>query len=590
MTVYNAPIQDMKFVLDELFNVEDFWKSNETTAEFSVDLASAILEEAGKLSREVLFPLFRSGDEEGCHFQDGKVTTPQGFKEAYQKISEGGWCGLGGDPEFDGQGLPKMLVVLFEEMLFASNNSLALYPILSAGGAMCLSRHGSDNLKKKFLPKLYSGEWSSAMGLTEPHCGTDLGLINSKAIPNSDGSYAVTGTKIFITAGDHDMCDNIIHLVLAKLPGAPDGVRGISLFLLPKFLVNDNGDLGVQNSFSAGSIEHKMGIKGSATCVMNYDSATGWLVGEENQGLAAMFTMMNYERLSIGLQGLGSADMAYQLARDYALDRLQGRAANGAIDPSKPADAIIHHPDVRRMLLFVRAIVEGGRAFGSYVAHNLDIAHYANDEHKVESAQQLIALLIPVAKAFLSDKGLEACIQAQQVFGGHGYVREWGVEQLVRDARIAQIYEGTNGIQALDLMGRKVVRSKGVLLAPFYKDIQVFIDITTNEECAYLNALEELLEVHKKVSDFVIGASAKDDNEIGAASVDYLHLTGYLGFAFMWARMAKVSQPKQSAPFYQAKLHTCEFFFKKMLPQAYAHSQQILSTAQPTMAMPVGLF
>lgn len=591
MTTYNAPIDDMKFVLQEVAEAESFWQSNADTTDFSMELASAILEEAGKLSRDVLFPLFRSGDEEGCHFSNGQVTTPKGFKEAYKKVSDGGWCGLGGSPEFGGQGLPKTLVVLFEEMLFASNNSLALYPILSAGGAMCLMKHGNQQLKEMYLPKLYSGEWSSAMGLTEPHCGTDLGLIKTKAESNEDGSYFISGTKIFITAGDHDMCDNIIHLVLAKKPNAPAGVKGISLFLVPKFFVNPDGSLGDQNAFSVGSIEHKMGIKGSATCVMNFDGAKGWLVGEENQGLAAMFTMMNYERLSIGLQGLGSADMAYQMAKDYALDRLQGRAAQGPVESNKPADPIIHHPDVRRMLLNVRAFVEGGRAFGVYVAQNLDLAHFSNEASTRARADDLVALLIPVAKAFLTDKALEACVEAQQVFGGHGYIREWGVEQLVRDTRIAQIYEGANGVQALDLMGRKVVRSQGELLKPFYEDIEQFLASDQAKFAAnHCESVQKLLSVHKQASDFVIQAAAKNPAEIGAASVDYLHLTGYLGFAFMWSKMTAIAIQKQDQDFYKAKLLTGQFFFAKMLPRAYSHYEQLMNGADATMAMDVSLF
>ena len=590
MTVYNAPIKDMMFVLQELFNVDEFWQKYPGTQDFNTELASAVLEESGKLSRDVLFPLFRSGDEEGCHFDNGKVTTPEGFKEAYKQLSEGGWCGLGGSPEYDGQGLPKMLVVLFEEMLFGSNNSFALYPILSSGGAMCLMKHGSQELKDMYMSKLYTGEWSTAMGLTEPHCGTDLALLKTKAEPSGDGSFNITGTKIFITAGEHDLCDNIVHLVLAKLPDAPDGVKGISLFLAPKYFVDGDGNLGERNSFSAGSIEHKMGIKGSATCVMNYDGAKAWLVGEPGQGLAAMFTMMNYERLSIGLQGLGSAEMAYQMARDYAKDRLQGRALS-IVDKSKPADPIIHHADVRRMLLFVRASVEAGRAFTAYVANNLDISHFSNNDEEVKRANDLIALLIPVAKAFMTDKGLEACVQAQQVFGGHGYIREWGVEQLVRDVRIAQIYEGTNGIQALDLMGRKVVRSKGELNKPFYYDIQSFLDSDDAKlNPSYAQALEKLLTAHKKATEFVMKSSASNADEIGAASVDYLHMTGYLAYAWMWAKMCSVANSKKDEDFYAAKMHTGQFFFEKMLPQAYAHYDQIMNGCSATMAMPVDLF
>jgi len=596
MAAYQAPLEDMQFLLKNVFEVDKFWSEQAATSDFSIDLATAILEEAGKLSRDVLYPLFRSGDEEGCQLHNGEVTTPQGFKKAYKMIAEGGWCGLGGNPEYGGQGLPKTLVVLFEEMLFAANNSLALYPILSAGGAMCLMRHGSDALKQKYLAPLYSGKWSSAMGLTEPHCGTDLGIMKAKAVPNDDGSFAVTGTKIFITGGEHDLCENIVHLVLAKTPNAPAGSRGISLFICPKFFVDDHGHLGERNTLSVGSIEHKMGIQGSATCVMNFDGAKGWLVGEENKGLAGMFTMMNYERLSIGLQGLGSAEMAYQLARDYALDRTQGRAATGVVEPTQMADPIIHHADVRRMLLSVRAFVEGGRAFGVYLAQSLDVAHFSSNQTAVTKAQDLIALLIPVAKAFLTDIGLEACVNAQQVFGGHGYIREWGVEQLVRDTRIAQIYEGTNGIQALDLMGRKIVKTQGELLKPFYADIEDFCNSQSAQLVAeFIVQLKKLLEHHKTTTQWVIDAAHNDLNEVGAASVDYLHFTGYLGFAFVWAKMAAVGlaledqhAPGNNTPGKNTlgnntlgnnKVAVAQFFYQRMLPRAYAHAEQLKSGA-----------
>ena len=591
MSQFEAPLQDMLFVLREVWRVEANWAHWPDTVDFNLELASAVLEEANKLSRDELYPLFRSGDEDGCKFNDGQVTTPAGFKAAYDTLTTGGWCGLGGDPEFNGQGLPKTLVVLFEEMLFAANNSLALYPILSSGGAMCLSKHGSTALKNLYLPKLYSGQWSSAMGLTESHCGTDLGLINTKAQPQTDETYKITGSKIFITGGDHDLCENIIHLVLAKLPDAPAGVKGISLFLVPKYQVLPDGQLGAANQLSPGSIEHKMGIKGSATCVMNFDGAVGWLVGEANQGLAAMFTMMNYERLSIGLQGLGSAEMAYQLAVDYAKDRLQGRAPGQAMQPDKPADAIIHHPDVRRMLLEVRTFVEGGRAFAGYVACQLDTQHFSKDQQSVERAEYLVALLIPVAKAFLTDKGFDACVTAQQVFGGHGYVREWGAEQLVRDARIAQIYEGTNGIQALDLMGRKIVRSNGGLLVPFYEDIQTILDLAAVKALPeFGQALAQLLSQHRESTEFVLAQASEDPAIVGAASVDYLHLTGYLALAFVWAKMAGIASAQPDSEFHKAKLLCAKFFYAKLLPRAQSHHQQILAGAQATMAMPAEYF
>ncbi|OFR41784.1 acyl-CoA dehydrogenase, partial [Pseudomonas sp. HMSC066A08] len=449
MPEYNAPLRDMRFLLNDVFDAPALWQRLPRLAErIDADTADAILEEAAKVTGSLLAPLNRSGDEEGAQWQDGAVRTPAGFREAYATYAEGGWVGLTGNPAHGGMGMPKMLAVQFEEMMYAANASFSLYSTLSAGACLALDAHGSEELKNRYLPNMYAGTWAGSMCLTEPHAGTDLGIIRTKAEPQADGSYRVSGTKIFITGGEQDLTENIIHLVLAKLPDAPAGSRGISLFLVPKFLVGDDGTLGARNAVHCGSIEHKMGIKASATCVMNFDGASGWLVGEVNKGLAAMFTMMNYERLSIGIQGIGCAEMSYQGAVAYARERLQSRAPTGPVARDKAADPIIVHPDVRRMLLTMKALTEGGRAFSTYVGQQLDLAKYAEDQEERSQAEALVALLTPVAKAFFTDTGLESCVLGQQVFGGHGYIREWGQEQLVRDVRIAQIYEGTNGIQA----------------------------------------------------------------------------------------------------------------------------------------------
>ena len=446
MPEYNAPLRDMRFLLNEVFDAPSMWAENARLAEVvDPDTADAILEEAGKIAANVLAPLNREADESGSKWVDGNVTAPAGFKEAYAMYSEGGWGGLGGNPEFGGMGMPKMLVGQVEEMIQGSNISFGLAPMLTAGACLSLNAHGSQELKDKYLANMYSGQWAGAMDLTEPHCGTDLGIIRTKAEPQADGSYLVSGTKIFITWGEHDMAENIIHLVLAKLPDAPAGPKGISLFLVPKVLVNEDGSLGERNTMGCGSIEHKMGIKGSATCVMNYDGAKGWLVGEENKGLAAMFTMMNYERVAVGIQGLGVAENSYQNAVTYANDRIQSRAPTGKQFPDKAADPIIVHPDVRRMLLTMRANTEGSRAFSTYASKWLDLSKFSDDEETKKHAEAMISLLTPVVKSFLTDLALESAVAGQQVFGGHGFIREWGQEQHVRDIRITQIYEGTNG-------------------------------------------------------------------------------------------------------------------------------------------------
>ena len=440
MPEFNAPLRDMRFVLHEVFDAPALWARLPALAD-TVDAATAdaILEEAAKVTSHLIAPLNRSGDEEGAQWLDGNVSTPIGFKQAYATYIEGGWVGLSGNTDFGGMGMPKMLAVQFEEMLYGANSSFALYSALSSGACLALDAHASDTLKKLYLPPMYEGRWAGSMCLTEAHAGTDLGLIRTRAEPQADGSFLITGSKIFITGGDQDLTENIVHLVLAKLPDAPAGPKGISLFVVPKVRVNADGSLGEANAVSCGSIEHKMGIKASATCVINFDGASGWLVGEANKGLAAMFTMMNYERLSIGIQGIGCAQASYQSAVAYARERVQSRAPTGAMAPEKLADPIIVHPDVRRMLLGMKAMTEGGRAFASYVGQQLDLAKFSDDALERDNAQNLVALLTPVAKAFFTDTGLESCINGQQVFGGHGYVREWGQEQLVRDVRIAQI-------------------------------------------------------------------------------------------------------------------------------------------------------
>jgi len=596
MAEYKAPLRDMRFVLNEVFEADKLWASLPALAEtVDPETADAILEECGKIAGEVLAPLNREADEQGSRWDDGVVTAPDGFKEAYATYTEGGWNGLGGNPEFGGMGMPKTLVGQVEEMVQGANMSFGLAPMLTAGACLSINAHGSDALKAKYLPNMYTGTWSGAMDLTEPHSGTDLGIIRTKAEPNGDGSYSISGTKIFITWGDHDMAENVIHLVLAKLPGAPAGPKGISLFLVPKILVNDDGSLGERNGVSVGSIEKKMGIKASATCVMNYDGATGWLVGEENQGLACMFTMMNYERLGVGIQGLGASEASYQSAVEYARERLQSRAPTGAVSPDKAADPIIVHPDVRRMLMSMRAYNEGARAFSTYVASWLDIAKFSDDAAAKKQAADMVALLTPVAKAFITDKALDSAVMGQQVFGGHGFIREWGQEQLVRDIRITQIYEGTNGIQAMDLMGRKVVMNGGAFIESFAADVQAFIDANSAVDglAEFIEPLSaELANLQQVTATVLAQAKEGDANAIGAAAVNYLHLLGYTAYAYMWAKMARVALAKQDSgdDFYKAKLITARFFFKNLLPQTKALSEKIVAGSEAMMALDAELF
>jgi len=575
MPVFNAPLRDMRFVLHEVFDAPALWARLPALAE-KVDAATAdaILEEAAKVTTQLLAPLNRSGDEEGAQWHAGRVSTPAGFKEAYATYIDGAWVGLAGNDEFGGMGMPKMLAVQFEEMLYGANSSFALYSALSSGACLAIDAHANDTLKNLYLPPMYEGRWAGSMCLTEAHAGTDLGIIRTRAEPQFDGSYAISGSKIFITGGEQDLTENIIHLVLAKLPDAPAGPKGISLFLVPKIRVNADGSLAQPNAVTCGSIEHKMGIKASATCVMNFDGASGWLIGEAHKGLAAMFTMMNYERLSIGIQGIGCAEASYQTAVAYARERLQSRAPTGAVAKSKIADPIIVHPDVRRMLLGMKSMTEGGRAFASYVGQQLDLAKFSGDAQERTDAQTLVALLTPVAKAFFTDTGLESCINGQQVLGGHGYIREWGQEQLVRDVRIAQIYEGTNGIQALDLLGRKVIADWGAGLRHFTYEIRTFAD---QPKVTYSAELLDAVQRLENLSDWVQEQADTNRNEIGAASVEYLHLFGYVAYAYLWARMAHVAESKRDEDegFYGAKIATAQFYFSRMLPRILSLEQCI---------------
>jgi len=572
MADYKAPLRDMRFVLNEVFDVASLWAQLPGLAEVAdAETVEAILEEAGKVTSRSIAPLNRASDEEGCHWKDTVVTTPTGFPQAYQTYAEGGWVGVGGDPQYGGMGMPKAVSAQVEEMVNSSSLAFGLYPMLTAGACLSLNAHASEELKATYLPNMYAGTWAGSMCLTEAHAGTDLGIIRTRAEPQADGSYKVSGTKIFITGGEHDLTENIIHLVLAKLPDAPAGPKGISLFLVPKFMVNADGSLGERNSVSCGSIEHKMGIQASATCVMNFDAAVGYLVGEPNKGLAAMFTMMNYERLGVGIQGLASAERSYQNAVEYARDRLQSRSPTGPKAKDKVADPIIVHPDVRRMLLTMKACNEGGRAFSTYVAMQLDTAKYSEDPATRKRAEDLVALLTPVAKAFLTDLGLETTVHGQQVFGGHGFIREWGQEQLVRDVRITQIYEGTNGIQALDLVGRKVIGSGGAFYQLFADEIRHFIQTAAPQLREFTQPLAAALGNLDDLTAWLLDRVKNDPNEIGAASVEYLHVFGYTAYAYMWALMAKAALGKEGQEdFYASKLGTARFYFARLLPRIHS--------------------
>ena len=575
---YAAKEKDADFLMNQVFKVQQNWSQIEAYQEFSEELVRAVVAEGGRLATEVMAPLNEVGDAHGCQLNDGEVTTPPGFKEAFAQITEGGWLGLTGNPAFGGQGMPKSLAGLIEEMFWAANSSLFLYGSLTVGACLSIDAHGSAEQKQTYLEKLYSGQWTGAMALTESHAGTDLGMMRTKAEPQADGSYRITGTKIFITSGEHDMAENIVHLTLARIVDGPKGTKGISLFIVPKFVPNADGSLGPRNGWSSGSLEHKMGINGSATSVINYDGARGFLLGEEHQGLAAMFTMMNYERLSVGLQGLGAGDLAYQHSARYAQDRIQGRSATGAQHPDKEADSLLVHPDVRRMLLTQRAYVEGCRAFAFFAGMQLDEAKHMGDER----AERFGQLLTPVVKAFLTDKGLEGAVMAQQILGGHGYVKEWGVEQIVRDARIAQIYEGANGIQALDLAGRKVVRDGGKTLKEL---LQVLADFEL--DAGHAPAVAEAFERLRRVTDSMIARSNEDANLPGAVSADFLDLVGMTLCAWAWGAMA---QRAGDDDFGVAKKQTARFFFARLLPRTVGLEQGLMADSAVLMDMPEALF
>ncbi|QYJ77326.1 acyl-CoA dehydrogenase C-terminal domain-containing protein [Shewanella acanthi] len=585
MNPYQAPLTDMRFLLEQVFDAPTTWSQLADIAEMvDIDTANAILEEAAKISSELIHPLNRPGDEQGVLHDGDKVITPDGYTSVYEQYSQGGWIGLCGDPEFGGMGMPKMLGVLVDEMGYSACNAFTLYGSLTAGAALCINAHGSEDLKETYLPKLYSGEWSGAMDMTEPQAGSDLRNIRTKAVPLDDGSYAITGSKIFITGGDHDLTDNVIHLVLAKLPDS----KGISLFLVPKIAVNADGSLGDANGVSVGSIEHKMGLKGSATCVMNFDEAKGYLVGEPNRGLVCMFTMMNYERLAIGIQGLGSAQAAYQMAADYAKERNQGVAAGGSPTGSD-SDPIIVHGDVRRMLLTIRAMTEGGRALSVFTGKQLDIAKYGEGEDKAKAARY-VGLLTPVAKAFLTDRGLDATIMAQQVFGGHGYIRETGIEQLVRDTRIAQIYEGTNGIQAIDFLGRKVTGDNLAALNEFVSEIKGQMREFTNVDAVNVAAVCARLDALVDVAETINEHKTQQPALINASAVDFLDAFGYTVYAYFWLAMVDKVATHEDSIFVEQKNFLAKFYFDKLLPKADFHLAQVRAGDDSTMAMPAELF
>ena len=573
MQTYRAPLRDMRFVLHELHDSSALTKLP-GLEEVSVDLMDSILEEAAKVAEEVLLPTNAAGDEIGCVLENGVVRTPKGFREAYETFRQGGWTALACDPRHGGQGLPESLNKLVEEMICSANLAFSLYPGLTHGAYQAIASHGSDDLKQTYLPKMVDGTWSGTMCLTEAHCGTDLGLLRTRAVPQQEGSHKLSGSKIFISAGEHDLTENIIHLVLARMPDAPAGSRGISMFLVPKFLPTADGRAGPRNGVICTALEHKMGIKGSATCQLTFQDATGWLVGSANKGLATMFTMMNSERLSVGIQGLGAAETSYQSAVSYARDRLQGRSLSGAKATDKAADPIIVHPDIRRMLLTMRAYTEGCRALGGWVARELVDMERSSDPDDRKRAADFTALMTPVVKALFTDLGFEATNLGMQVYGGHGYIRDHGMEQLVRDARISMIYEGTNGIQALDLVGRKLPQGAGRMLRTFFHPVNDFIEAHSGHK-----QLGEMIRGFAKAFGALQLATAQiaatgmaDPEEAGAAATEYLRLLGLVALGFMWVRSAviavdKLAQPSGDAAFYKAKLTTARFYMERILPQ-----------------------
>ncbi len=596
MPQYTPPLRDMQFVMHEVLDVVGELKALPPHADVDADTINAVLEEGGKFALNVIAPLNLSGDDEGCTLDRAthEVRAPKGFKEAYAQYVEGGWPALGCDPAFGGQGLPHLVNQAFYEMLNSANQAWTMYPGLSHGAYEALVAHGSDEQKQTYLPKLVSGHWTGTMCLTESHCGTDLGLLRTKAEPVGDGTYRLTGNKIFISAGEHDLAENIVHLVLGRLPDAPEGSKGISLFVVPKFLVNADGSLGERNPIYCGGLEHKMGIHGNATAQMNLDGAVGTLVGQPNKGLAAMFVMMNAARLGVGMQSLGLTEVAYQNAAAYAKDRIQMRSLSGVKAADKPADPIIVHPDVRKMLLTARAYAEGGRALSMWTTLQLDKELASDDAAVRAEAADLVALVTPIVKAFLTDNAWIATSHCMQVFGGHGYIHEWGMEQFVRDARINMIYEGTNTIQSLDLLGRKVLADNGAKLKKFGKLVADFVEEEgVNEDMLeFVNPLADLGDKVTKLTTEIGMKAFKNPDEVGAAAVDYLRVCGHLVFAYFWARMAKVALAKAGSgdPFYRAKLTTARFYFAKLLPETAALIRTARAGASSLMEMDEALF
>lgn len=592
MPSYQAPIADTTFLLQDVFPLTDYQHLS-GFAELTPDLLTAILQEGGKFAAETLQPLNRIGDQQGCtRADDNSVTTPEGFREAYQTFREGGWVGLAMDPDYGGQGLPRTLAVIINEYLSSANMSFAMYPGLSQGACAALHKYGADELKARYLPKMVAGEWTGTMNLTEPHCGTDLGLLRTKAEANGDGSYAITGTKIFISAGEHDLTDNIIHLVLARIEGAPAGVKGISLFLVPKFLPDEAGEPGMRNGVACGALEEKMGIHGNATCVMNYDQATGWLIGEEHNGLKAMFTMMNEARIGVAVQGLAQSEVGYQNAVAYAKDRLQGRALTGARYPDQPADPLLVHPDVRRTLLRVRAFNEAARALIIWSSLKSDVAHMSTDKQEVSAARDLLGLMTPVAKGVMTDLGFDNVVAAQQMFGGHGYIAEWGMEQFVRDARIAMIYEGANGIQALDLVGRKLPANGGRAIMAYFAELdRIMTELGEQEAMVPLLAgLKKGAEDLQQATVWFMQNALEKPDHAGAGSVDYMHLLGLVAMGHMWVLMAasaaKALQGNPDDPaFYEDKRLLARFFMERMMPETAMRRARIEAGADTVMAL-----
>ena len=593
MPRYTPPVRDISFILQDVLDVAG---SNIPGYEdLDEEFVSAVLNESGKLCEEVLAPLNTIGDVQGCVLENGIVRTPHGFKDAFEEVKSGGWPGLDCDPEFGGQGIPFVLASAVTEMFSSSNMAFSMYQGLTHGAYSAIHAHGSEEQKRTYLPKMVSCEWAGTMNLTEPHCGTDLGLMRTKATPQTDGSYAIRGQKIFISAGEHDLAENIIHLVLAKIDGAPEGIKGVSLFIVPKYLVNEDGSLGQRNALSVGKIEEKMGIHGNATCVMNYDGATGYLVGEAHKGMRAMFTMMNEARLGVGIQGYAQAEVAYQNALDYAQDRLQGRCVVEAKNPNGPADPLIVHPDIRRSLMDQKSFVEGARAFTLWGAHLIDRHHRLNDQF----ANGLISLLTPVIKGFLTDKGFDMCIQAQQVYGGHGYIEEWGMSQFARDARIAMIYEGANGVQALDLVGRKLGQDGGKHVMAFFELLHNFASENKGTHASFdQNFLDPLKQAGKDLQAgamYFMEAGMKNPNHALAGSYDFMHMFGHVCLGLMWARMAKASydalaRGADDAAFYETKIATGRYYMLRQLPATALHLKRIESGADPVMALDAANF